>query len=274
MAKVIRIDSKKSSHIKKATFLYFFLFTLFLLGAIALFKQQYKTFFIELFAFIFMFTGTQLINKGLAFEKEYQERSFIKLSFFQKYKLYGAIFFASSLSIIEFFINSHNIFQTFFVFLLGIFGVLLFYGLDPFKDKIPPNIHNYEKFFSTLYEARQKVDTILKATHTIQNNTLKEKINQAANKAKEILKTIEQDPKDLSIARKFIVVYLDGIKDVINQYNQIDKELLDESYTQRLIELLNEASNRFEKELEKLKSNEIFDLDVQIDALKQQLKES
>jgi len=69
-----------------------------------------------------------------------------------------------------------------------------------------------------------------------------------------------------------MVVYLDGVKDVISQYNSIDKEVLDYGFRARLIELLIDASSRFEKELQRLKSNEIFDLDVQIDALKEQLK--
>jgi hypothetical protein len=69
-----------------------------------------------------------------------------------------------------------------------------------------------------------------------------------------------------------MVVYLDGIKDVVNKYNSIDKKLLDNSFKERLIELLNSATKRFEEDLERLKSNEIFDLDVQIDSLKQQLK--
>ena len=74
------------------------------------------------------------------------------------------------------------------------------------------------------------------------------------------------------VKNKFMVVYLDGVKDVIHRYNSIEKESLDSSFRQRLIELLHEASERFDKELDRLKSNEVFNLDVQIDALKQQLK--
>jgi len=70
-----------------------------------------------------------------------------------------------------------------------------------------------------------------------------------------------------------MVVYLDGVKDVIDKYNSIENHIIDDSFRVRLIELLGDASNRFDKELDRLKSNEIFDLDVQIDSLKQQLKD-
>jgi hypothetical protein len=42
---------------------------------------------------------------------------------------------------------------------------------------------------------------------------------------------------------------------------------------ERLYTLLREVQERFDKELERLKANDRFDLDVQIDALRQQIKD-
>ena len=194
MAKVIRIDNQTKVYKKRASFLYFFLFTLFIVGAITLFHQKFTLFFIELFSFLLMFAGVKLIDKGLEFEIKYQKSSFVKLSFFQKYKLFGSILFATSLAIIEFFINSHQIFQTIITFILAISGVLLFYGLDPSKDKLPQNIANLDKFLSTIQEAKTKIEAIKKSQEKIQNYALKEKINQAANKAQEIVKSKPKIP--------------------------------------------------------------------------------
>ena len=146
--------------------------------------------------------------------------------------------------------------------------------MDPKEDKLPQESGvNMKKMIEELKEAQKKIDFIKEAQEEIDDYQLKEAINKAAIKAEHILKTIQEDPKDIKVARKFIVIYLDGIKDVITQYKNIDKSKLDESFSIRLRELLELASIKFDKELDRLKSNEIFDLDVQIDALKQQLKE-
>jgi len=111
-----------------------------------------------------------------------------------------------------------------------------------------------------LWEVEEKID----------DYKLKVAINGAILEAKEILNSIKEEPKEYHKVRKFMVVYLDGVKDVIEKYSEIDKTLLDDSYRDRLVDLLNSATLKFEEELQKLKSEELFDLDVQIDSLKRQ----
>jgi 5-bromo-4-chloroindolyl phosphate hydrolysis protein len=152
-------------------------------------------------------------------------------------------------------------------------GALMYYGQDPFKDKLPSEDGiNYEKLIKELQEAQEKLDSIKKDEEEIKDYALKTAIQEAVGKAQDIIDAIKEDPKDRRVARKFMVIYLDGIKDVVSQYKSIDKELLDSSFRERLIELLDSATQRFENDLNRLKSNEIFDLDVQIDSLKKQLK--
>jgi len=67
------------------------------------------------------------------------------------------------------------------------------------------------------------------------------------------------------------MVYLDGIKDVLVSYKELDsKDITDETYI-RLEELFDEIQNKFDSELDRLKKNNQFDLDVNIDTLKTQI---
>jgi hypothetical protein len=68
------------------------------------------------------------------------------------------------------------------------------------------------------------------------------------------------------------VVYLDGIADVIDSYNTVEEENIGSETRERLLDLMDDVEKRFQKELNRLRSNNLFDLDVNIDTLKEQIK--
>ena len=272
MAKVVKISGKKTKQ-KRAKFLYLFLIPIFISTIISLFHSDYSRFAIKIVSFILFFIGIKLVDRGLEEEESYKKAKIYKVSLI-KYKLLGYIVISSTLLFMAINLTNQSMLNSIIQSIIGFVGLILYYGIDPFKDKLPKgNLSiNMDRFLKELQEAQAKVDYIKGATEHIQNWQLKVALNSAIKRAQEILNTIKEDPKDIRVARKFMVVYLDGIKDVIDKYNSIDKEHLDSEYTERLIDTLNFATQKFEDELDRLKSNDIFDLDVQIDALKEQLK--
>ena len=264
--------AKKEPKAPRAILLYIFLIPMFLSTILSLFSSNYIQFVVKLIGFFLLLASIKLIDKGLEVEFNYNKASFIEAPKV-KYKLLGYILLSISIAFIGFMATKLGVVNVIFASILGGIGAYLYYGKDPSEDKIPKDASiNYQKLIKDINEAQEKLDYIDKEKEKIEDYELKQAVDSAALQAHKILDNIKEDPKDIQVARKFMVVYLDGIKDVITQYNSIDKKVLDKSYRDRLIELLLDASNRFEKELERLKSNEIFDLDVQIDALKEQLK--
>jgi hypothetical protein len=59
---------------------------------------------------------------------------------------------------------------------------------------------------------------------------------------------------------------------VTKSYTAIDESDIDLSTRERLLSLMDEVEIRFDKEMQRLKSNNKFDLDVNIDVLKEQIK--
>jgi len=98
------------------------------------------------------------------------------------------------------------------------------------------------------------------------------KLRIATDKAYEILNNIEADPKDLRVARKFIIVYIDGVKKVTNSYTSMKEDEITSETKERFSMLLSDVEKKFDKEILRLKSNNQFDLDVQIDVLQEQIK--
>ncbi len=272
MAKVKKINDIDIDKKRSAKLLYIFLITLFISIANSLFKNHYLEFILKIVAFVIFFISIKLIDKGLEVEEKFNKEK-LALAPKIKYKLIAATLLGIDIFFINFFINHTNLINSISLSILTLFGILLYYGIDPIKNKIPQNTNlNIDKILEELKEAKIKIDKIKGIQKNIKDLELKNAIDKATNKAEYILETIKEDPKDIKVVRKFILIYLDGIKNVIDKYNEIDKTKLDNSFRIRLIELLNLATKKFDKELDKLKSNDIFDLDVQIDALKEQLK--
>ena len=272
MSKAVRINGRAMKPwTRRPWLLYLFLLLLFFSVAVSLFEAEYGRFLVKLGIFALFAGSAALVRKGLEESQKYEEAVIGKAP--PPYKSLGALGLGISVFLLAFLIDGGGIFRSLFVAVLALAGALLNYGLDPGGDKLPRNSGvDPELLLKSLEEAEATLDEMVEAREKIRDPQLEEALDHAVANARKILETIKADPKDIRVARKFLVVYLEGIKTVIRQYNDLDGVLIDASVRMRLISLLQDAKERFEKELERLRSNDLFDLDVQIDALKEQLK--
>jgi 5-bromo-4-chloroindolyl phosphate hydrolysis protein len=156
---------------------------------------------------------------------------------------------------------------------VSLVGFFLYYGFDPKKDKLKDfGDISSELVLETLSETQKKIEGIKKEANKIEDRPLYNKVELAISRSDTILDALVDDPKDIRVARKFLVVYLDGIADVISSYNAVEEEHISAETRGRLLVLMDEVEKRFKKEYERLKANNQFDLDVNIDALKEQIK--
>jgi len=175
--------------------------------------------------------------------------------------------------ILGFLVGHRGLFETLFVSILAGVGLLLYYGFDIREDKIPQDIDmNPDILLNSLNEAKKRLDSIKKHSNEIMDTPLRSAVDRAVERAEDILSAISENPSAIRASRKFLVVYVEGIEEVLDSYTKLDKEIIDDDMRQRLISLLYEADDRFEKELLKLKESDKFELDVQIDALREQIK--
>ena len=90
--------------------------------------------------------------------------------------------------------------------------------------------------------------------------------------AGDILKLLEEDPRDLRRARKFLNVYLDGAQKVTEGYAKTHARVaapdLDDNFRRVLVTI----EEVFQEQQQKLLETDITDLDVQIEVLATQLK--
>ena len=280
MAKVKRYDptNKKPAFMLKGILLFFLPLPLFFAIPLSLSAHNMKAFIVNSIAFILFMLSASLARKGFYIEKEYNRRKIAKAPKV-KYKTIALIIFTIAVFITSKFGADNSFLVSVGYALAGFFGFYLYYGIDPIKDKIQ-NISlgvSPEEVIEALDEAERKIEAIEDARVSIYNLELNDRLRSITKEAREVLKLIEENPNDLYRARKFLVVYLDGAKRVIEGYaktrkssdkNSEERAKLDDKFKN----VLETIEKTFKEQQEKLKENSLENLDVQIEVLKKQMK--
>jgi 5-bromo-4-chloroindolyl phosphate hydrolysis protein len=266
------IDTKNRFSGKLGNFLYIFLAPLFIAIVMSLLMLETKAFIMNIIAFSLFFATARASGMGLEQEQKYYTTILTKAPK-TPYKMIAGILLGVSTLFTASFAGYQPIWIGLFLGIVATIGYFLYYGFDPRVDKLN-NIGDISAEFvlETLATARGKLSSIEKDMESIKDHKLNSKLKIAVDRAYEILKNIEEDPKDLRVARKFIIVYIDGIKKVTKSYTEMDEKEINSETKERLYSLLSDVEKRFDKELIRLKKNNQFDLDVHIDVLKEQIK--
>ena len=257
---------------KQGWLFYLFLIPLFLAVIFALFGLNIKALLLNSFAFILMYATFLLARRGFEQENAYNEATLTKAPK-TPFKLMAALLLMFSVFYASYVAGNYTLFNALFLSATSFTGFFLYYGLDPKKDKLKDfGDISSELVLKTLTETREKIDTIKEEANQIEDRPLYDKVDAAIEKSNTILDALVDDPKDIRVARKFLVVYLDGVADVVASYNAVEDGHISQETRTRLLELMDDVEKRFQKELERLRANNLFDLDVNIDTLKEQIK--
>jgi len=274
MSKAKRYTPKESPSFNyvKGTLLYVFLAPLLLSVVLALISVNIKAFILNGISFFLFLAVARLAKKGFAQERDYHGSTFAKAPKIP-YKMIAGYLLGIATFFAAFIAGSEPFIKSIFLSVIATAGYYMFYGFDPKKDKFK-NLGDVSAEFvlETMQEARGKIAQIETNMEEIKDTLLHKKIMVAVDKAKSILQTIQEDPKDVRVARKFLTVYIDGVSKVIDAYTDMDEKDITTQTKEKLHTLMDDVEVRFEKELQRLKNNNEFDLDVHMDVLKEQIK--
>ncbi len=258
--------------IKRGFLLYLFLIPLFLAVVIALFKMKFVAFVLNTIAFVLLSGVLYLSKKGFAQEMNYNKAIFAKAPKVQ-YKNFSAYLLGIATFYTAFIAGSQPFFYALFYAVISIVGYWLYYGFDPRLDKLEDfGDVSADMVLETFTEAQKKLAKVKSDNEKIKDKKLHSKIEVAIERAQAILDALAQDPKDIRVARKFLIVYIDGVAKVTTSYIALDESDIEALTREKMLALMDDVEVRFAKEMHRLKENNKFDLDVQIDVLKEQIK--
>lgn len=161
---------------------------------------------------------------------------------------------------------------------LVFFGCRLAYGADPRTDRdavakaadragMRP-----AEVLAVLEEANAKIRAIESAAAGLRSRELGERVGRIAAQARAVLAQIEKDPRDIARARRFLVTYLDGTRDVIAKFGEQQHEVAGTELAGNFRRVLDTIEQVFKEQEEVLKRDDKLDLEVQLEVLETQLR--
>lgn len=220
---------------------------------------------------MFLF-GAGIARRGFASDAALRERPYAKVT---PFKAAGAGIFGLASAFAAFATAGHDIITSIAFGIACVIGFFLVYGFDPRRARqtVPADIGiTAEEIRAALGEAYAKVDGIETAGRAIGSVEFRERLNRIVASAQKILTAIEENPRELRRARRFINVYLDGARQVTERYARTHERTGSPVLEQNFRRLLIDMENVCEEQYQKLSDNSVSDLDVQIEVLTTRLK--
>lgn len=147
------------------------------------------------------------------------------------------------------------------------------FGLDPMRDKGMEGIDQFQtdRVARVVDEAEKYLSAMDDAVKRAGNRQVADRVARFQISVRDMLRTVEDDPRDLTAARKFLGVYLMGARDATVKFADIYARSQDSKSKSDYMMLLTDLEEQFTAKTRKLLLDDHSDLTVEIDVLRERL---
>ena len=148
------------------------------------------------------------------------------------------------------------------------------FGLDPMKSKGMEGIDQFQtdRVVRAVEKAEAHLAAMRDAIKRAGDRQVEARLERFHDTVRDMLRTIEEDPRDLTAARKFIGVYLVGARDATIKFADIYARSADKQARQDYLTLLSDLETNFDAKTQKLLRDSHTDLEVEIEVLRERLE--
>ncbi len=160
--------------------------------------------------------------------------------------------------------------------LLAAIGTLLHlaaFGLDPMADKGMEGIDHFQtdRVARAVSEAESQLAAMKDAILRARDRHLEARVDAFQATARDMFRTIEDDPRDLTAARKYLGVYLRGATEATARFADLFARSRDAAARANYEQLLDDLEANFAARTQQLLTDNRSDLDVEIEVLRERL---
>lgn len=149
---------------------------------------------------------------------------------------------------------------------------ILAFGLDPMRSKgVAEHGADGKRAAEALEKAEAHLAAIAVLTPKLRDREVRDRISALIAKVREMLTLIEQDPRDLDRARRYLTVYLKGARDATQKYADNRERLDDPVIRTEYLAMLADLEASFERGRKMLLEDDRTDLEVEIEVLRERL---
>lgn len=238
-------------------------------------RGRFTGFVLSLALFALFTLGAELTRRGISKSWEFKQRK-IALAGGAPLKTVGAGIIGLATFLTAFLAADQSLPASIAIGLGSLLGIFLTYGLDARGSKglaADAGI-TVEEVQTALGEARGRIGAIEEAAKRFAGEKvyeMRQKVRDVVAAAGKVLHLIEEDPRDLRRARKFLNVYLDSAKTVTENYASVSAKAHTPEMEAKYSAVLDDLKKTCEEQYAKLLENDTLDLDAQIEVLKTRL---
>ncbi|EAQ02721.1 hypothetical protein OB2597_15105 [Pseudooceanicola batsensis HTCC2597] len=148
------------------------------------------------------------------------------------------------------------------------------FGFDPLRNKSMEGVDTFQqdRVARVVDQAEDYLATMREHIAALRDRALSGRVAAFEATAHEMIRTVEDDPRDLTAARKFLGVYLMGARDASIKFADLYARTSDPKARADYEALLADLEKNFAARTEKLLSDTSTDMTVEIEVLRERLQ--
>jgi hypothetical protein len=160
--------------------------------------------------------------------------------------------------------------------ILGLVAAVLHavaFGVDPMRDKgmAGDNAFQSGRVARVVDEAERALSAMTAAVKPLGDWEVETRVAGFATTARALIRTVEEDPRDLTAVRRYLTVYLTGARDAATKFATLSTRTRDPGARADFLALLDDLEGHFARRTEALMQGGRTDLDVEIGVLRDRL---
>lgn len=237
------------------------------------FQMEPVGMFLKLVAFGIMMLAAWLTKEGLVAEDAYNARRVAKRPALPR-KMFGSVLTGLGLAMSGLDPETLNLINPILFFLLGAVLHFIAFGPDPLADKGTEGMNEFQtdRVARAVDEAERHLAAMKDAIRRARVPALERRVGEFVETARGMFRVVEEDPRDLTSARKFLSVYLLGARDATVQFADLYARSQNEEARADYEALLDDLESSFTLKTEKLLLDDKSTLDVEIEVLRDRLE--
>lgn len=237
------------------------------------FQMEPTGMFLKVVAFGIMMLAAWLTQQGLIAQDAYEARRVAKRPAIPR-KMFGSILTGLGLGVAGLNPETFSLINPLLFFILGTALHFVAFGPDPLRDKGTEGMNDFQtdRVARAVDEAERHLAAMKDAIRRAHVPELERRVSDFVETARGMFRVVEEDPRDLTSARKFLSVYLLGARDATVQFADLYARSQNDEVRKDYEALLDDLESSFAVKTEKLLLDDKSTLDVEIEVLRDRLE--
>ena len=148
------------------------------------------------------------------------------------------------------------------------------FGIDPLKNKRMEGVDTFQqdRVARVVDEAEAHLKTMHNQIDGLNDRKLLMRVDAFQVAARKMIRTVQEDPRDLTGARKYLGVYLMGARDATVKFVDLYRRSDDPEARDNYEALLTDLEQNFDARTQKMLLDDRSDMDIEINVLRKRLQ--